>query len=600
MFAVKVVEKKQVENIKRRHPNVHNEIQMEKRVLSKLSHPFVVTLYHTFQDYNALYYLMDFCGGNEMWTNIMYTGKLTGAHGSLARFWLAELVEVMDYIQGSGIVHRDLKPENLMVGTDGHLKVIDFGTAKDLVETDLNGPEFVGTPEFMSPECVRSKEASYEADLWSLGVVMWQLLLGTTPFKAPSPYLGFLKIKRGNLYRHPALQEDEWDLINKLVKVKPDERIGAGRMFDDIKKHPYFAEHYPDLTTLHEKPAETVPTLKDLCIRAVAEQAIVSSLDPEAADPGAGGSDDMLRMKENDRERVMHFLDRLKKLHEPRVLRRFYTSTTEAKMSRVRPQTRDFLGLTSERESQYEKPIDFVQITPSNDIDRMKSIIKAVNKKRPKFAVVTGKVPDKGIRKVCAKISETVPFVMADGSDFFVFYAGGIHGIVICGELVVNPDADKPKYESMMNFLSQELEQSRMCQHHTYVFTDVDTRRLPVTLYEKVSKSRVSAIMGPSEVGTTASGMANYTDPEFTKKFVLDQEGRPVPMDIDEKKAAGSDSVYPEEEHDSDVDSDGYSMVDEDSNVQLITTAPGANVIATDHELKWNISTMQEGAAVPK
>jgi hypothetical protein len=91
----------------------------------------------------------------------------------------------------------------------------------------------------------------------------------------------------------------------------------------------------------------------------------------------------------------------------------------------------------------------------------MKNIIKAVNKKRPRFAVVTGKVPDAGIRKVCAKISETVPFVMSDGSDFYVFYAGGIQGIVICGELVVNPDADKVKYESMMSFLSQELEQSR-------------------------------------------------------------------------------------------------------------------------------------------
>jgi hypothetical protein len=80
---------------------------------------------------------------------------------------------------------------------------------------------------------------------------------------------------------------------------------------------------------------------------------------------------------------------------------------------------------------------------------------------------------------------------------------------------------------------------------------------------------------------------------------VLDQEGKPVPMDVDEKKAAGSDNVYPEEE-DSDVDSDGYNMVDDDSNVQVITTAPGANVIATDHELKWTIANMEEAAVVQK
>jgi len=238
--------------------------------------------------------------------------------------------------------------------------------------------------------------------------------------------------------------------------------------------------------------------------------------------------------------------------------------------------------------------VDFVLITPCNDVERMKGIIKTVNKKRPKFAVVTGKVPDKGVKKICAKISETVPFVMADGTDFFVFYSGGIQGIVICGELVVNPDADKARYEDMMSFLSQELEQSRMCQHHTFVFTDVDTRRLPVSFFEKVSKSRVCAIMGPSEAGTTASGMSKFQEAEFTSRFVLDQEGKPMPMEVDEKKAAGGDpeSVYPQEE-DSDVDSDGYNMVDEDSNVQLITTAPGGNVVETDHELVWSMKKLE-------
>jgi len=67
---------------------------MEKRVLSKVSHPSIVELYHTFQDYNALYYLMEFAEGAEMWTNIMTGAKLTGAHETQARFWGGELVEV--------------------------------------------------------------------------------------------------------------------------------------------------------------------------------------------------------------------------------------------------------------------------------------------------------------------------------------------------------------------------------------------------------------------------------------------------------------------------------------------------------------------------
>ena len=86
-----------------------------------------------------------------------------------------------------------MKPENVMLTRDGHCRIIDFGTAKNLVETKLNGPEFVGTPEYMSPEVIESKNVGYEADLWSLGSVVYQLIVGSPPFKAGSAYLSFKK-----------------------------------------------------------------------------------------------------------------------------------------------------------------------------------------------------------------------------------------------------------------------------------------------------------------------------------------------------------------------------------------------------------------------
>ncbi len=81
----------------------------------------------------------------------------------------------------------------------GHVKVIDFGTAKDVIQVDLNGPEFVGTSEYMSPATVDGKLSGIEADLWALGIIIYQLIFGYTPFHAPTPYLSFLKIKRANL-----------------------------------------------------------------------------------------------------------------------------------------------------------------------------------------------------------------------------------------------------------------------------------------------------------------------------------------------------------------------------------------------------------------
>lgn len=86
----------------------------------------------------------------------------------------------------------------------GHLKIVDFGTAKDLLQTDLNGPEFVGTPEYMSPATVKNFRGRgdhywFDIDLWALGAVLYQMVLGHTPFHAASPYLIFLRIKRARL-----------------------------------------------------------------------------------------------------------------------------------------------------------------------------------------------------------------------------------------------------------------------------------------------------------------------------------------------------------------------------------------------------------------
>jgi serine/threonine protein kinase len=81
----------------------------------------------------------------------------------------------------------------------GHIKLVDFGTAKDMVHTELNGPEFVGTAEYMSPEAIGSKPCGPESDLWALGIILFQLIVGVTPFVAASPYLTFLRIKEALL-----------------------------------------------------------------------------------------------------------------------------------------------------------------------------------------------------------------------------------------------------------------------------------------------------------------------------------------------------------------------------------------------------------------
>jgi serine/threonine protein kinase len=144
-FALKILEKKTATDLaKRQHPNVHNEIIMEARVLMErlTPHRHVVTMYHAFQDYYNLFYLMDLHNVNmDLWSRIRYQGKMVGCYPSQTKIWMWQLIGALEHLHSHGIVHRDLKPENILLDEHNHIIVIDFGTAKDLIQTDLNGPE---------------------------------------------------------------------------------------------------------------------------------------------------------------------------------------------------------------------------------------------------------------------------------------------------------------------------------------------------------------------------------------------------------------------------------------------------------------------------
>ena len=102
VYAIKVIEKANVEKMKRRHPNIHNEILMEKRSLNKLEHPNIVQLYSTYQDGSALYYQMEFCAGGEIWSTINEGRYAVGTHWSLAKYHVAEMINAVEYLHNRG------------------------------------------------------------------------------------------------------------------------------------------------------------------------------------------------------------------------------------------------------------------------------------------------------------------------------------------------------------------------------------------------------------------------------------------------------------------------------------------------------------------
>ena len=106
VFALKVLETSHIHRLRVRHPNVFNEIQMEKKVLNELKHPNIIQLYHTFQDGANLYFLMEYLTGGEVWDLLMCDKSQIGCHEDLARFLAADVVNAIEYMHGCGVLHR--------------------------------------------------------------------------------------------------------------------------------------------------------------------------------------------------------------------------------------------------------------------------------------------------------------------------------------------------------------------------------------------------------------------------------------------------------------------------------------------------------------
>ena len=392
--------------------------------------------------------------------------------------------------------------------------------------------------------------------------------------------------------------DDAWDLIQKLLKVNPKERLGAGCFewipppktqekditrdkkideetqwkerveavasakskllgkvikhggYDIIRQHPFFAkQQLLSKTNSHLKHEsdksvpQPIPTLKDLAIRATAHFIDQSSLDVDLEDlhpPGDNSSYDALRLKPSDRMRVMHLLDRLHLLKEPRIYRRFFNSKQEARFGRIRPESRDVIGLTpiNDKMGQFrgmneDQPHPDLQLPASKFVGiskttihhitnplfsksihdhcarvggeeqrklyirQLKESLRLVNRVRPTVVVACGYFDD-ACRKLLSKVNETVPVILHDGSSYFNFWIYGAHCMAMplrylqgnCGEL----DATQ-RYEALAWF-RMELEQIKTARSHGYVFVDGDSREIPHEWITKMGKSHVLGLLG--------------------------------------------------------------------------------------------------------
>uniref|UniRef100_A0A673G0W9 non-specific serine/threonine protein kinase n=1 Tax=Sinocyclocheilus rhinocerous TaxID=307959 RepID=A0A673G0W9_9TELE len=267
LYAMKTLRKK---DVLLRNQVAH--VKAERDILAEADNEWVVRLYYSFQDKDNLYFVMDYIPGGDMMSLLIRMGIF---QEDLAQFYIAELTCAVESVHKMGFIHRDIKPDNILIDRDGHIKLTDFGLctgfrwthdSKYYQSGEPNSSKtirclahsLVGTPNYIAPEVLLRTGYTQLCDWWSVGVILYEMVVGQPPFLATNPFETQMKVINWQTTLHIPLQAklspEATDLILKLCRG-PEDRLGKNGA-DEIKAHPFFKsiDFSTDLRQQHYAP----------------------------------------------------------------------------------------------------------------------------------------------------------------------------------------------------------------------------------------------------------------------------------------------------------------------------------------------------------
>uniref|UniRef100_A0A8C0BHU0 protein kinase C n=1 Tax=Buteo japonicus TaxID=224669 RepID=A0A8C0BHU0_9AVES len=208
---------------------------VEKRVLALAwENPFLTHLYCTFQTKDHLFFVMEFLNGGDLMFHIQDKGRFDLYR---ATFYGAEILCGLQFLHSKGIIYRDLKLDNVMLDKEGHIKIADFGMCKENVAGENKASTFCGTPDYIAPEILQGLRYTFSVDWWSFGVLLYEMLIGQSPFHGDDEDELFESIRVDTPHYPRWITKESKDILEKLFERDPTRRLGVT---GNIRDHPFF------------------------------------------------------------------------------------------------------------------------------------------------------------------------------------------------------------------------------------------------------------------------------------------------------------------------------------------------------------------------